>query len=106
MPSTRTKGAKGASPPDFGIFSEDSERIGIIQSGGDPARGGEGRSPATRSPSMSGRLVSCLHLLLVGLLLAATSSPSAAQAVAGKKYALLVGVKEYDHSSLTTLQYT
>src|SRR5262245_48531580 len=46
---------------------------------------------------------SCLRPLFACLVIAFLASPALAQ---GKKYALLVGVKEYEHSGLGDLKFT
>ena len=44
--------------------------------------------------------------LLAALLSVVCLTPAWAQPARGKKYALLVGVKEYDHAGLAPLSYT
>jgi hypothetical protein len=55
---------------------------------------------------MSARLSCCLSTLTAVLLAAAAVLPLAGQEPQGKKYALLVGVKAYEHSKLPNLEYT
>src|SRR5207253_144408 len=54
-----------------------------------------------RTPN--GRLFAVIAALA---LLISSGTPALAQEAKGKKYALLVGVKDYDHSSLSPLKYT
>ena len=54
----------------------------------------------TRSAGLASRLLAC------GLLGALAVAAPATQPPAGKKYAVLVAAKEYDHSALKPLKYT
>src|SRR5262245_37841287 len=72
-----------------------------------PGKGAPSAGPGVgRSAAMSSS-VSSSRLLAVALLAAlAGAAPSAAQPVAGKKYAVLVGVKTYNHARLPDLRFT
>src|SRR5207237_146700 len=69
-------------------------------------RGGQGRSSALGRLSMS--LERCIRLIVSAALLVvlALEAPARSEAPRGKKYALLVGVTEYQRDTFTTLKYT